>query len=185
MVFWNFQGSKTHTQRSNGTQSQVDATRPPCARLGMNKIHTPHYCSLHTHYNDNNITCLTITNRTPWYGLPYTYFSQSFSVGAHICEDDKHMFLTLVCQELGSGQGNTRSDDTLNATIIKLFLGSLSSVKSIPKNLPITFYFSMWTQVNCYGSWWKTRMEKKNFINSIFEHHLLNQFLSHTCKINV
>ena len=42
------------------------------------------------------------------------HLSQSFSVGAHISKDNENVFLTLIGHELGSGEGQTGSDDTLN-----------------------------------------------------------------------
>ena len=44
------------------------------------------------------------------------YLSQSLSIGAHVSENNQDVFLTLVRQELRRSQGQTRSDDTLNAT---------------------------------------------------------------------
>ena len=44
--------------------------------------------------------------------------SQSLSVGAHVREDDQHVFLTLVGKELGRCQGQTGRDDTLNTVCV-------------------------------------------------------------------
>ena len=40
--------------------------------------------------------------------------SQSFSVGAHISEDNKNVFLALIGHELCRGEGKAGGDDTLN-----------------------------------------------------------------------
>ena len=40
--------------------------------------------------------------------------SQGLGIGAHIGQDDQHMVLTLVGKELGSGEGQSRGDDTLD-----------------------------------------------------------------------
>ena len=47
-----------------------------------------------------------------------TDLSQSLSVGAHVGEDDQHVFLTLVGKELGRCQGQTGRDDTLNTVSV-------------------------------------------------------------------
>jgi hypothetical protein len=44
-----------------------------------------------------------------------SYLSQRFSVGAHVRQDHQHVLLTLICQKLGRGQSQARSDDPLNA----------------------------------------------------------------------
>lgn len=49
----------------------------------------------------------------------FTNLSQGLSVRAHVCKNDKHMFLALVGQELSCGQGNTWSNDTLNTVTDK------------------------------------------------------------------
>ena len=43
-----------------------------------------------------------------------THLSQGLCVGAHVSEDDQHVLLTLVGQELSRSQSQTGSDDTLD-----------------------------------------------------------------------
>lgn len=49
-----------------------------------------------------------LTSHTP-------HLSQSFCVGAHVGEDDQHVFLALIGQILCCGQSQTRGDDAFNA----------------------------------------------------------------------
>ena len=42
------------------------------------------------------------------------YLSQGVGVGTHVGENDEDVLLTLIGQELGRGQRDTRGDDTLN-----------------------------------------------------------------------
>ena len=42
------------------------------------------------------------------------HLSQSLSIGAHVCQNDQDVFLTLIGQKLGCSQRQTRGDDTLN-----------------------------------------------------------------------
>ena len=44
-----------------------------------------------------------------------TYFSQSLSIGTHVCENDQHVLLTLVGHEFSSGKGQARGNDTLDS----------------------------------------------------------------------
>ena len=44
--------------------------------------------------------------------------TEGISVRAHVCQDDQHVLATLICQVLGCGEGNTRSNDTLNGGIV-------------------------------------------------------------------
>ena len=43
------------------------------------------------------------------------YLSQSLGIRAHVSQNNQDVFLALVRQELCRSQGQTRSDDTLNA----------------------------------------------------------------------
>ena len=45
------------------------------------------------------------------------YLSQGFRVRTHVGEDDEHVLLALVRQELGRREGDARSDDSLDAVI--------------------------------------------------------------------
>ena len=45
-------------------------------------------------------------------------FTESFSIGAHVCEDDEHVLLALVGQVLGGGEGKAGRDDTLDGWVI-------------------------------------------------------------------
>jgi len=45
-----------------------------------------------------------------------TDLSQGLSIGAHVSQDDQHMFLTLVGKELCCCQCQPRCDDTFNTT---------------------------------------------------------------------
>ena len=52
----------------------------------------------------------------PRYLLPGgRHLPEGLCVGAHVSEDDQHMLLALVGQELGSGEGNAGRDNALNA----------------------------------------------------------------------
>lgn len=43
------------------------------------------------------------------------HLPQGLCIGAHVGEDDQHMLLALVGQELSSGERQARGDDPLNA----------------------------------------------------------------------
>lgn len=43
------------------------------------------------------------------------YLTQGLCIWTHVCQDDQHMVLTLISQKLRCRQGQTWSDDTLNA----------------------------------------------------------------------
>ena len=77
------------------------------------------------------------------YMIICTHFSQSFSVRAHISENNKNVLLALIGQELCSSQSQTRCNDTLNTkreeerkeyiiTIINntTYVGSLAKFKN-------------------------------------------------------
>lgn len=48
-------------------------------------------------------------------GKNRTNLSESLRVGAHVCEDDKDVLLTLVSQVLSRRQRQAWGDDALNA----------------------------------------------------------------------
>lgn len=45
---------------------------------------------------------------------PTTHLSQGLSIGAHVCQNDQDVFLTLIGKKLGCSQRQTRGDNTLN-----------------------------------------------------------------------
>ena len=52
----------------------------------------------------------------PRYLLPGgRHLPEGLRVGAHVGEDDQHVLLALVGQELGSGEGNAGRDNAFNA----------------------------------------------------------------------
>lgn len=67
------------------------------------------------------------------------HLSQSFSVGAHISEDNKNVFLALVGHELCRGEGKAGGDDTLNTEeeiiIIEQNMGSMIYIRWVIGNV--------------------------------------------------
>jgi hypothetical protein len=47
-----------------------------------------------------------------------TRLSQRLCIGAHVGQDDEHVLLALVSEELGSGQRQTGGDDTLDGRVV-------------------------------------------------------------------
>lgn len=43
------------------------------------------------------------------------HLSEGLGIGTHVCQDDQHVLLTLVSQELCRGQGQAGRDDALDA----------------------------------------------------------------------
>ena len=66
--------------------------------------------------------------------------SQSFSVGAHISEDNKNVFLALIGHELCRGEGKAGGDDTLNPeeeiiNVDESFMGSTIYIRWVIGNV--------------------------------------------------
>jgi hypothetical protein len=46
------------------------------------------------------------------------HLTQGLSIRRHVGQDDQHVLLALVGEVLGSGQGETRSNDTLDGWVV-------------------------------------------------------------------